>query len=80
MDMNHTKTEANSRALRAKKINHLLKNFGLHLMGLDPGILARKHNDMDLMSYNFDANEWAWLEPLLIELRNFRKTKERTRK
>ena len=54
---------------RSRHLRELLEEFDADLIGFDPGVLAFH----DGVSIKFDANEWAWLEPLLIELRELRK-------
>ena len=54
---------------RMNKAKYLLANFGLSLIGFDPGVLAITK---DGYSISFDGIEWKWLEPLLLELQNYR--------
>jgi len=72
-----TKTEALLN--RMDELRSLLKEFGAVLSGFDPGISAclpgQKGNGYWGETLNFNGVEWTWLEPLLIELRNYRKTK-----
>lgn len=79
-----TKTEAaENRAIckQAKHLRELLKEFGLTLCGFDPGVSAYwdAHPELRPSAWNgpikFEHNEWKWLEPLLLELREFRKGK-----
>ncbi len=53
---------------RMDYLRELLKEFGATLRGYDPGIAAI-HNGTRL---DFEGAEWAWLEPLLVELRERR--------
>lgn len=58
-------------------LRELLKEFGATLAGYDPGVTAflpdgRRGNGYMGESLAFDGNEWAWLEPLLLELRGLR--------
>lgn len=75
MDMKRTKAEVKAIVARSKHLRELLDYFGLVLVGFDPGVSARNPNATDYfkrLSYNFDSQEWAWLEPLLVELRDLR--------
>lgn len=66
---------------QAYHLRALLKEFGLTLVGFDPGITASVDARPELRwsawhgPIKLDDNEWTWLEPLLIELRDFRKGK-----
>lgn len=51
-------------------LRDLLKEFGLELRGYDPGVMASHYGTL----LEFDYKEWKWLEPLLIELREARKS------
>jgi len=56
---------------RMNEISDLLNEFGLTLSGYDPGISAFITKESTSM-LNFDRGEWAWLEPLLKELKDRR--------
>lgn len=65
---------------RADFLRDLLREFGVVLGGFDPGVLA--HQRTGTMNYrgeehtvtlDFGRAQWAWLEPLLVELRDRRK-------
>ena len=68
------------------EIRELLAEFGIHLAGYDPGVTAMIPGKAIAgpgagagyfgEHLAFDATEWAWLEPLLKELRAYRR-KER---
>jgi hypothetical protein len=65
---------------RMKEIRELIAEFGLVLYGHDPGITATLKDKPGLRgdgwggeSITFDGIEWAWLEPLLVELREHRR-------
>ena len=64
---------------RAKYLRELLKEFGLNLCGFDPGVSAYwdAHPELRPSAWNgpinLDQNEWRWIEPLLIELRDRRR-------
>lgn len=60
------------------ELRPLLAEFGATLCGWDPGVTAYLPNKVRGdgwmgESLTFDGNEWAWLKPLLIELREARK-------
>ena len=64
--------------LRMKFIRELLSEFGAKLSGYDPGVTAYLDGKCRGDGYfgehlSFDSKEWAWLEPLLVELRERRK-------
>lgn len=67
---------------RMKEIRELIKEFGLSLCGYDPGISAYVDARPDLKAsawngpFKLDDVEWAWLEPLLKELQEYRKGKK----
>lgn len=70
---------------RMKEIRELIAEFGLILRGYDPGISASVKANPGLRgrgywgeAVSFDNNEWKWLEPLLNELRDYRRQKART--
>lgn len=55
-------------------VRELLAFFQVKLIGFDPGVLAIV--DSKKPSLDFSAFEWEWLEPLLIELKEFRNAKK----
>lgn len=55
--------------IRMREVRALLGDFNLKLGGFDPGVTAV---DASGHALSFDRYEWAWLEPLLIELRKRR--------
>lgn len=55
---------------RSEELKSLLSEFGLTLIGFDPGVLAR-HDDY-AFSFDFQGHVWHWLEPLLVELSAYR--------
>jgi len=63
---------------RMTEIRDLIKEFGLTLCGFDPGISAYVDARPELRPstwngpFKLDDVEWAWLEPLLVELRSRR--------
>ncbi len=65
---------------RMTEIRELVKEFGLTLCGFDPGISAYVDGRPDLRPstwngpFKLDDVEWAWLEPLLVELRSRRQS------
>ena len=54
---------------RVKNQTKLLAFFGVRAYAFDPGIAAWTHDGKRI---DFGGTEWAWLEPLLIELRKKR--------
>ena len=63
---------------RMKELRELLSEFGATLCGYNPGVTAFLPNNIRGEgwmgeSLSFDGIEWAWLEPLLKELRDRRK-------
>jgi hypothetical protein len=75
-----SKKETSAIIKRASFLRRLLKENGLILGGFDPGVLAYQKlgknpftKQARLASLNFDRTEWAWLEPLLLELRALRR-------
>lgn len=65
---------------RMKEIRELIAEFGLILGGYDPGITASLKGKPEPRgrgylgeAISFDGKEWAWLEPLLQELKVRRK-------
>jgi hypothetical protein len=56
---------------RADELRNLVKEFGLELIGFDPGISASIIKWPNY-SVHFDETEWAWLRPLLEELKTYR--------
>ena len=78
--MSRTSKETKRIIKRATFLRRLLKENGLILHGFDPGVSAFKKvgknpftKQWHLASLNFDSTEWAWLEPLLLELRRLRR-------
>jgi hypothetical protein len=67
---------------RMKEIRELIKEFGLTLCGYDPGISAYVDARPNLKAsawngpFKLGEVEWAWLEPLLQELKILRRTKQ----
>ncbi len=58
---------------RMAELRDLLTVFGAKLAGYDPGVSAWiPHKENKWQHIQFDSFEWSWLEPLLIELRNYR--------
>jgi len=53
------------------KIQDLLQNFGLRVLGISPGVSTCRI-DAPSMPLNFGTDEWDWLEPLLQELLTLR--------
>ena len=81
--MSRTNKEVRAITKRATFLRRLLKENGLILGGFDPGVLAYKKigknpftKEWTTVSLNFDSNEWRWLEPLLLELRKARRSRE----
>lgn len=70
---------------KMKEIRELLDEFGLHLGGYDPGVMAWTKQDETKEGHfvgetvQFDRAEWKWLEPILRELRNYRRSDKRKR-
>lgn len=73
---------------RAKRLRELLGEFGATLAGFDPGVTAVIPGLRALSigsdgawwaceHLSFSGLEWAWLEPLLEELRSYRDGNER---
>lgn len=61
------------------ELRDILGAFGATLSGWDPGVTAYLPNEIRGDGYmgeslTFDGIEWAWLKPLLIELRDRRMT------
>jgi hypothetical protein len=78
--MKRSKKEIDAIHAEAKRLRALLKAFGLTLGGWNPGVLAFQptgrfdyHGRPTSTSLSFERREWAWLEPLLIELRQRRR-------
>lgn len=65
---------------RMKEIRELFTEFGLILLGFGPGVVAYSCDKKKTRTFDFEAHEWEWLEPLLIELRNLRRNQTRVRK
>jgi len=82
-----TKTENQRIAAEAKELRELLDHFGLRLHGFDPGVTALFKEDQPANRphlggagrgfcgepITFSSIEWAWLKPLLEELRDRRR-------
>lgn len=71
-----SKKEVDQIVARMDFLRDLLKEFGASLYGYDPGVSAVLPNP-DRPGYagtmlDFERGEWAWLEPLLVELREKR--------
>ena len=70
---------------RMNEIRDLLNEFGLHLGGFDPGVMAWTKQEEDSFGHmvgdtlQFERAEWKWLEPILRELRNYRRSDKRKR-
>ena len=68
---------------RAKQLRELLREFGAVLSGFDPGASAMikgvpgKGDGYWGEQLSFTGLEWKWLEPLLVELRDFRQKQKR---
>lgn len=63
---------------RTKFLRELLGEFGASLHGHDPGVTAFLPNGAGGDGYmgedlSFNREEWGWLEPLLVELREARR-------
>lgn len=78
--MSRTSKETRAIIKRATFLRRLLKENGLILHSFDPGVAALKKigknpftKQWHTASFNFDRAEWGWLEPLLLELRKYRK-------
>jgi hypothetical protein len=77
--MRRTAKETQQIIKRMTFLRRLLKENGLMLSGYDPGVTAYKKIGKDFdgrdrcVSMNFERAEWAWLEPLLVELRSLRR-------
>lgn len=74
-------------AARMKKIRTLLMDFGLIPSGYGPGVTAFLKGQTHVRGdgcigepITFDALEWKWLEPLLLELRKLRRENTKKRK
>ena len=63
---------------RSRFLKKLMAEFGARLSAFDPGVMAIPEAGIDPKTHfyaralNFQAFEWNWLEPLLIELRDYR--------
>ena len=51
-----------------KATEELLKEFGLELLGTDPGVMV----SFEGYTMFFNGMEWKWLKPLLLELKQNR--------
>lgn len=66
---------------KIQKTQKLLNQFGAKAYAFDPGVrcyiegIGDPRGDLD-----FGSTEWEWLEPLLQELVQFRKEKQRGQK
>lgn len=60
---------------RMKDIRDLLSEFGLVLHGYDPGVTCYRADGTGGL-LDFGRGEWAVLEPLLVELRNYHREAE----
>ena len=83
--MSRTKKETQAIIKRMTFVRRLLKENGLELSGYDPGVTAFRKVGKDIfggdrfVSLDFERAEWAWLEPLLLELRKLRRQSVRDR-
>lgn len=71
-----TKKEERALTLRLNKTRDLLKEFGVIPYAYDPGVrcyVGNVEGDQFAPVVDFDEETWAWLEPLLQELRMYRK-------
>lgn len=79
----YTKAQVKAITDRADFLRSLLSDFGAVLSGFDPGVSANLKGFPPGCSgaagngywgehLNFNAAQWGWLEPLLVELRQFR--------
>lgn len=82
--MTRSKTEVKSIIKEARHLRSLLKEYGLKLGGWNPGVLAFKptgrfdyHGRPTSTSIDFDRRVWDFIEPLLIELRAYRRKAKR---
>ena len=60
---------------RCNATKHLLAAFDATTTGYDPGVSFIINKDWN-HSCHFNGIEWSWLEPLLKELRDYRKGKK----
>jgi hypothetical protein len=65
------KEESRTLIARIDKVRELAREFDLELIGIDPGISATLIK-YPAYSVHFDSTEWAWLRPLLEELKMYR--------
>lgn len=74
-----SKKEIDAIVARGDFLRELLGEFDARLVGWDPGVLASWHTDgmFNSVSLDFHQGQWAWLEPLLVELRDFRQKIEK---
>lgn len=81
--MRTSKAEAKKIRARAKDLRELFAEFGAHLSGFDPGATAFLVRE-PVVAYgqgsgcfgehlSFNSPQWGWLEPLLKELREYRR-------
>lgn len=79
--MTRTKKEADRIVARMDFLRALLSEFGASLSGYQPGVTAylkdQRFSGGGYMgeALDFNYSEWEWLEPLLVELRDFRRQK-----
>ncbi len=77
------RNEQKALVARGKFLRELLDEFGARLSGFDPGVSANiKGKDFRCVGapgagywgehLSFNAIQWEWLEPLLLELRAYR--------
>ena len=58
---------------KADRLRELLKEFDARLFAFDPGVAFVVHGDVSWNStITMDGTQWAWLEPILEELRDRR--------
>ena len=63
---------------RSQELCGLLDGVGLKLVGWEPGVTAMLPKDDGTYgaTFSFSADEWNWLEPILKELIEARKTQK----
>ena len=81
-----SKKETQAILRRMTFLRRLLKENGLILSSYDPGVGALRKigrnpftKQWSTVSLDFGRTEWAWLEPLLLELRKLRRTSTTTK-
>lgn len=69
-----SKKEIDAIIARGDFLRELLGEFGARLSGWDPGVLAtwQAPEYGAYVPLDFTRGQWAWLEPLLVELRDLR--------